>query len=170
MRVEIVHLFASPGHNFVGHYGQKPGTHPMDDRDAVECVAGRGIRGDRYFEKQPGGEGQVTFFAFEVHEDLSIRLAMEPVAPSVYRRNIVVRGVDLNALIGRRFEMQGVEFEGTEESKPCLWMDQAFGPGAKEALRGRGGLRARVLRGGTLKKGWSDLRLLGEQPMERAAS
>jgi len=64
------------------------------------------------------------------------------------RRNVLTRGVDLPALIGREFELQGVRFVGTEECRPCYWMDHAIAPGAEAWLRGRGGLRARVVSDG----------------------
>lgn len=150
---ELVHLFLSPGHNFFGHHGQPAGTFPMVAVDEVRCVAGRGIEGDRFFDFEPDYLGQVTFFAIESHEDLVRSLDCGDRPTSVYRRNVVTRGVDLNALIGVEFEIQGVRFAGTEEASPCGWMDQAFGPGAKEALRGRGGLRARVLTSGVLRPG-----------------
>jgi MOSC domain-containing protein YiiM len=63
--------------------------------------------------------------------------------------------VDLNSLINKQFEIQGVLFEGVEESKPCDWMNLAVGPGAREWLRGRGGLRARILSDGVLRLGGS---------------
>jgi MOSC domain-containing protein YiiM len=71
--------------------------------------------------------------------------------PGAARRNVVTSGVDLNSLIGRRFELQGVVFEGIWECSPCYWMDSAIGPGAEQALRGSGGLRARILTDGTLR-------------------
>jgi MOSC domain-containing protein YiiM len=55
-------------------------------------------------------------------------------------------------LIGKEFSIQEIEFRGIEESSPCYWMDQAFHPGAQAALKGRGGLRARILTTGTLTK------------------
>ncbi|HEU5246194.1 MAG TPA: hypothetical protein VFU09_03810, partial [Candidatus Udaeobacter sp.] len=61
------------------------------------------------------------------------------------------RGVDLNELIGKEFEVQGVHFYGTQESAPCYWMDRAFAPGAKDFLKGRGGLRAKILCDGELR-------------------
>ena len=64
-----------------------------------------------------------------------------------------MEGRDLNALIGQEFEIQGVRFLGTEEAKPCLWMEEAFGKGALKALVGKGGLRARILSGGVLNRG-----------------
>jgi MOSC domain-containing protein YiiM len=61
--------------------------------------------------------------------------------------------VDLNALIGREFEVQGVRFAGVEECRPCYWMNEAFGhPQAEDWLKGRGGLRARILSSGWLRK------------------
>jgi MOSC domain-containing protein YiiM len=59
--------------------------------------------------------------------------------------------VDLNELIGKQFELQGVQFEGVCECRPCHWMNTAIGPGAEDALRGFGGLRARILTGGILR-------------------
>ena len=61
-------------------------------------------------------------------------------------------GVDLNTLVGKEFEVQGVTFRGREECRPCYWMDQSFGPGAEAALRGRGGLRAEILADGILRR------------------
>jgi MOSC domain-containing protein YiiM len=69
----------------------------------------------------------------------------------VFRRNVVVEGLDLNSLIGAEFEVQGVRFLGTQEAAPCEWMDLAFCPGACDALKGRGGLRARILSDGVLR-------------------
>ena len=65
--------------------------------------------------------------------------------------------MDINALIGRRFSLGGVEFEGTGESKPCYWMNQAVGPGVEEWLRGNGGLRAKILSDGPLAVGAAGL-------------
>ena len=70
---------------------------------------------------------------------------------SVLRRNVVTRGVDLQDCIGKEFSIQKVRFFGIEECKPCYWMDQAFGPGAEDALKGRGGLRAQILTTGPLE-------------------
>lgn len=117
----------------------------------VECVAGRGLRGDRYFDHKEDYKGQLTFFSLEVFDELCDALQFEGVDPSCVRRNVFTRGVDLNTLIGKDFEVQGIRFYGTEESRPCHWMNGAVGPGAQEFLRGRGGLRARILNGGTLK-------------------
>ena len=150
MEPEILHIFIAPGHSFAGRYGMEPADQPMVEVPQVECVAGSGLRGDRYFGHKPDYKGQVTFFAFETHEAMIEHFSLPDLDPSAYRRNIITRGIDLNALIGREFELQGVRFIGTEEAKPCLWMNRAVADGAEAALRGRGGLRARILTGGTL--------------------
>ena len=149
----IVRLFVSPGHNYVGHFGREPGTHPMLERAAVECVAGHGLVGDRYFRPDPEAKGQITFFAEEVHERLCAGLPEPVPSPSVYRRNVLTRGLDLTSLIGAEFVLQGIRFFGTEESRPCDWMDRAFCPGARTRLAGNGGLRARILSDGVLRPG-----------------
>lgn len=150
--MEIRHLFISPAHNFVGHYGGPAGTAATLDVPEIECVAGSGIRGDRYFDHKQDYKGQITFFEIETHRRLCEEFAVFDKGPEVYRRNVIVAGQDLNALIGEEFEIQGVRFLGTEEAKPCFWMDQAFAPGALRALAGKGGLRAKVLAGGMLRK------------------
>ena len=72
-------------------------------------------------------------------------------SPALVRRNAITQGVDLNELIGQEFEIQGVRFRGTEECRPCYWMDRAIAPGAEQFLNGRGGLRALILSDGTLR-------------------
>ena len=149
--MEILHLFISPDHNFVGHFGGPAGTTPTVEVSEIECVAGRGIRNDRYFDHRPDYKGQITFFEIEAHRRLCEQFGVFDKGPEVYRRNVIVAGQDLNELIGKEFEIQGVRFLGTEESKPCLWMNEAFAPGAEEALLGKGGLRAKILVDGELR-------------------
>lgn len=150
MRVE--RLFISPGHNFFGHHGQPPGGHPIVEAEQIECVAGRGICGDRFFDFKAGYKGQITFFSLEVFDALRRELHLPAAEPQATRRNVFVRGANLNALIGREFSVQGVRFAGTEESRPCHWMNTGLGPGAEDWLRGRGGLRARILTDGVLRR------------------
>lgn len=149
--MKLLHVYISEEHNFVGHHGQAAGTCPVREVAQIECVAGRGIRGDRYFDHQEDYKGQITFFTNEAYEELCRRLNIRDKPSSVFRRNVITQGVDLNTLIGQEFEVQGVRFFGTEESRPCHWMDYAFGEGAREALKGNGGLRAKILSNGTLR-------------------
>lgn len=147
----IRQLFISPGHNFFGHHGLAPGGYPLEEVQQLECVAGRGVRGDRFFDYQQDYKGQITFFASEVFWEVCKRLGVKNKTPGAARRNVVTSGIDLNTLIGRKFKLQDIEFEGVCECKPCYWMDSAIGPGAEEALRGRGGLRAKILNDGKLR-------------------
>lgn len=146
--MEIAHLYISPAHNYFGHHGRPPDQHPAIEVPRIQCVAGHGIMGDRYFDYKNQYKGQVTFFSFEVFRELCDALNLSGVPPSAARRNVITREVDLNDLIGTKFEVQGVQFEGTEECRPCYWMDQAFVSGAHRFLEGRGGLRARILSDG----------------------
>jgi MOSC domain-containing protein YiiM len=150
VEMSILHLYISPGHNFFGHHGQEPGTNPNSEVLQLECVAGRGIRGDRFFDYQDDYKGQITFFAMEVFRDVCNKLGVQGMQPLAVRRNVITEGVDLNELVGRRFRLQGIEFEGICECKPCYWMDRAIAPGAEELLKGRGGLRAKILSSGVL--------------------
>jgi MOSC domain-containing protein YiiM len=149
----IHHLFLSPGHNFVGHHQAPPGEHPVIAAEQVECVAGRGIRGDRYFDHKENYKGQITFFSWEVFDALRRELNLPEARPEATRRNVFVSGVDLNRWVGAEFEIQGVRFVGVEECRPCYWMNHALGDERAEGwLRGRGGLRARILSSGRLRR------------------
>jgi MOSC domain-containing protein YiiM len=149
---KVCRLYISAGHNFFGHHGKQPGQNPMLEVQEMECVAGRGVRGDRFFDHQENYKGQITFFASEVYEALCDELGKREKSLAVFRRNAITTGVDLNELIGEEFEIQGIHFRGTEECRPCYWMDQAFAPGAFDFLKGHGGLRAEILSGGILRK------------------
>lgn len=149
--MNITALYISPGHNYFGRHGQAPGEHPVVAVPAVECVAGRGLVGDRFLDYKDDYAGQITFFAAEVYDEIRRALNQPDRLAAVFRRNVLTRGADLNALIGQEFEVQGVRFAGVRECSPCYWMDQAFAPGAEAWLKGRGGLRARILSSGRLK-------------------
>lgn len=152
LRVRVHGLYISPGHNWFGHYGVPPGEHPLVEVEEIECVAGRGISGDRFFDYKDDYKGQITFFSREVLAALRRELNLPNAEASATRRNAIVSGIDLNSLIGTEFEMQGLRFFGTEECRPCSWMDAALGAGAEAWLRGRGGLRARILTSGILRR------------------
>lgn len=124
--------------------------------NTINCVAGRGIEGDRFFDFKEDYKGQITFFAWEDFEAIKAAFDLPTLSAGAFRRNVLVCGQNLAELESRRFVMQGVEFEGTGEAKPCYWMNQAVAPGAEEWLRGRGGMRARIIRGGMLRTGPAD--------------
>lgn len=152
---ELVEIWVSSGNDFRGHHGGERGGHGNHQVKEVECVAGMGLRGDRYFGYRPDFKGQVTFFDAAAVQAVREHFARPDLSGGEFRRNLIVSGVDLAAWIGQRFRFQGVEFEGSEECKPCYWMDQAVAPGAEEFLKShcRGGLRARILTDGVLRVG-----------------
>ena len=158
MRIE--QIFTSPGHNFVGHHGQPPSDSPLIETREIECLAGHGIRGDRYFDFREDYKGQITFFSREVFELMANHFGLTTKSPGVLRRNVIVSGIDLMSLIGVDFELQGVQFCGTTHCAPCYWMNSAFAPGAEKFLAGRGGLRARILTDGRLRVGEAQLEIL----------
>ena len=149
--VKIHHLYISKAHVYYGHHGKPPGEEPMIEVPEVDCVAGRGISGDRFFDYKDDYQGQITFFSREVYARLCEKFSVTDKTPDVFRRNVIVSGVDLNELIGQEFEVQGVGFSGACEASPCYWMDQVLGEGAEEAMKGCGGLRARILSDGVLR-------------------
>jgi MOSC domain-containing protein YiiM len=150
--IEIAHLFISPGHNFFGRHGKPAGAHRIIPVEQIECVAGEGIEGDRFFGFKQNYKGQITFFDMPVFEALQRELNLPDAHPAQTRRNVFTRNLDLNSLVGVEFEIQGIRFLGTEECRPCYWMNSALGPGAEEWLKGRGGLRAAILSSGTLRR------------------
>jgi MOSC domain-containing protein YiiM len=147
----IQHLYVSPGHNFFGHHGRPPSEHPIHEVEEIRCLTGRGVEGDRFLDYKDNYKGQITLFEEEVFHALCRELGIYDRSPAALRRNVVTKGVELNSLIGQDFELQGVRLSGAEECRPCYWMNQSFGPGAEEALKGRGGLRARILCDGVLR-------------------
>ncbi len=152
-RIAVHRLFISPGHNFFGHHGQPAGQSPILEVEQIECVAGRGIRGDRFFDYKENYRGQITFFSMDVFAALQRELNLPNAQPAATRRNAFVSGVDLNTLIGAEFEIQGVRFAGVSECAPCYWMNFALGPSSEEWLKNRGGLRGRILTDGVLRRG-----------------
>ncbi len=128
--------------------------HGISDVSEAECVAGRGLRGDRYFNKRPNAKGQVTFFDMRIVEEARAHFSLSKLPASVFRRNLIVSGVELKDWMGKRFIFQGIEFEGAQECSPCEWMDRVIAPGGQEFLKGkfRGGLRAKVLSSGILRR------------------
>ncbi len=147
----VRHIYISASHNYFGHHGQPAGEAVVESVAEAVLVAGMGIEGDRFYGHKENYKGQITFFAREVYERLCTEFKVTDREPSVFRRNVITEGMDLNSLIGREFTVQGIRFAGVCECTPCYWMEQAFHPGAEASLQGHGGLRARILTSGTLR-------------------
>ena len=119
--------------------------------DQVEIRADHGLAGDHY--ANPGGKRQVTLIQAEHLVAVASILGIDVVDPGAVRRNIVVRGINLLALKDKRFSVGDAELEFTGLCHPCSRMETTLGLGGYNALRGHGGITARVLRGGAVMVG-----------------
>ena len=90
---------------------------------------------------------------FEHLRDIGAWLGTDAPPPEALRRNLVTRGINLLALKERRFRVGAALLEATGECHPCSRMEETLGPGGYNAVRGHGGLTARVLEGGTVRLG-----------------
>jgi MOSC domain len=129
-------------------------TAPVTTLDAAVAIAGQGLEGDRY------AQGAGTFASGRpgsaltlVDADVLDTLAQQRGGPVDHRRNVVVRGTDLNALVGRDFRLGEVRCRGRRLCEPCAHLDRLNGGGVLRPLVHRGGLRADIVEGGTVRVG-----------------
>jgi MOSC domain-containing protein YiiM len=130
---------------------------PIEVVDGATAIAGIGLEGDRRAtpgrRPTPTGKRHVTLLQGEHLATVGALLGREPVDPVLLRRNLVVTGCNLRAFTGRRFRVGDVVLEGTGECHPCSRMEEALGPGGYQAMRGHGGLNARIVSGGHVRVG-----------------
>lgn len=134
---------------------------PVQAVDQALAEPGQGLRGDR-FSSTRNGARQVTLVARESLCAIAAYLSLEEVPPDRLRRNLVTSGINLAALKHRRFRIGGALLEYSGECHPCSRMEEELGPGGYNALRGHGGITARVIEGGPLRLGDPVTRLLDE--------
>ena len=129
---------------------------PMDSVEAIRAVPGMGLEGDRYFAKigtysaKPGSGREVTLIEVESLEALARDAGIE-LSASASRRNIATRGVPLTHLVGQRLYVGDVLLEGVRLCEPCTHLERLTQKGVLPALIHRGGLRASILKGGTIR-------------------
>ena len=122
----------------------------------ARLIAGVGIEGDRYalgtgHFSEEGRWGQaLTLIEAEAIEHLAVEHGVEMDVVDA-RRNVVTRGIDLNALMGRRFRIGGLLCQGSRLAEPCAWLQKMTPPGMLRGLVHRGGLRADILESGTIR-------------------
>ena len=151
-QINIHHIFTSPEHNYFTREKFDVGSAPTVEHNSIELFGGRGLNGDRFeFSKYP-----ITLFSREVAEEVCSELDLE-LDIKLFRRNIIVSGVHLNSLIGKRFKIGNIEFEGLAHCAPCTWMNAVMKKGAYSSMSGRGGLRVKVINGGVLSCGEAEL-------------
>ena len=121
--------------------------------DRVEAHAGKGLVGNRYYKERGIKPGQaLTLIAAEALEGLAAEHGIA-LSAAESRRNVLTRGIDLNALVGRRFRVGDVECEGVELCEPCKDLERATQPGVIKGLLHRGGLNADILTDGVISVG-----------------
>ncbi len=116
----------------------------------AEAREGTGLEGEHH-ARSGRSKRQVTLIQAEHLEVVGALLGREPIPPGVVRRNLVVRGINLQGLRDRRFRIGEVLLEGTGPCPPCSRMQENLGEGGYHAMRGHGGITARVLEGGVLR-------------------
>jgi MOSC domain-containing protein YiiM len=134
---------------------------PMLEVNEVNAISGKGLQGDRY--ASGSGKRGITLIQAEHLPVIAALSGHEKIAPATLRRNIVVSGIPLIALIGKKFRIGDALFEGTDACDPCERMEAALGPGAYNAMVGHGGLCARILQGGKISIGDSLVAIDEEQ-------
>ena len=135
---------------WIGVRPQRRGV--IDVRDQVEAIADIGLAGDHY-RSRSSGKRQVTLIQSEHLAVVGALLGEEALDPARLRRNIVVSGINLLALKGCRFRIGDALFEASGLAHPCSRMEEELGPGGYNAMRGHGGLTARVIDGGVIRVG-----------------
>ncbi|MGI5365411.1 molybdenum cofactor biosysynthesis protein [Streptomyces iakyrus] len=155
--VEVLQLLVSPTHRMSGRPSDGVSHGPSDERvTRVEVRSGRGLVGDRYYARPAHRNAAVTIMAAEnLPADADLRHT---------RRNILLRGVDIDAYVGATISLDcgtgPVVFAVKRPARPCAWMDVTIGPGAQRALRGRGGVRCSPLSDGVLTLGPATFRVV----------
>ncbi|MFE2267416.1 molybdenum cofactor biosysynthesis protein [Streptomyces griseosporeus] len=161
--VQVVQLLVSPAHLLAGRPSDGLPSVPDERVSRVAVRRGLGLVGDRYFGRPAHRDASVTLMTVE-------RLPLD-IAASVdlrhTRRNVLLRGVDVDALVGATVSLDcgegPVEFAVNRPARPCAWMDVTVGPGAQRALRGGGGVRCTPLTDGVLVVGPAEFRVVAER-------
>lgn len=156
-KIEIHKIYSSSEHNYFTREKFDIGKSADIEHEFIELTEGKGISGDRFeFSTYP-----ITFMSLEVIEEVCKTLEIEQKL-ELFRRNVIISGVHLNSLIGEEFSIGEVSFRGLAHCAPCPWMNAVMKRGVYSAMRGRGGLRVEVVRGGSLS--------LGEHSLQTSAT
>jgi len=135
--------------DWIGIRPEKRG--PVNVVDSVDATERGGVIGDHY--SGLNGKRHVTLIQAEHLPAIASYVGRDAVSPAELRRNIVVSGLNLLTLKDQQFQIGDVILEHTGECHPCTKMEVALGPGGYNAVRGHGGITARVVRGGVMRTG-----------------
>jgi MOSC domain-containing protein YiiM len=125
---------------------------PLQSLETVEALTDKSLAGDHYNGK-PGSKRQITLIQAEHIVAVASMLHRPELDPGLLRRNLVVQGINLLALKDQQFWVGNVLLQTTGLCHPCSRMETNLGPGGYNAMRGHGGLTARILQGGQLRLG-----------------
>lgn len=126
---------------------------PMVEVTRVRAIAGLGLEGDRRCQGREGSARQVTLISSEFIEQIRHYLGRDALSPALLRRNLVVSGINLNALRHQEFVIGEVRLRATALCHPCRRMEEALGRGGVAAMLGHGGLCAQILTDGEIACG-----------------
>jgi len=139
----VVKIFVAPA-----------GGAAMQPVEEIHAVAGQGIEGDRYADRHgywtEVDECQVTLIEAECLEEIRDKTGVS-VEDGEHRRNIVTRGIQLDSLLGKRFQVGTAVLEYDRPRPPCGYIEKLTEPGMTRALVGRGGICARVVGSGVIR-------------------
>ncbi len=149
--------------------GLRPARHaPIRAVSSVIADPEHGLVGDHYAGR-PGGARQVSLIAREHLAAIAACLGRDELAPELLRRNLLLSGINPFALKDRRFRIGDALLETTGECHPCSRMEQILGPGGYNAVRGNGGILARIIEGGAICVGAAVVRILPAEHSNRQA-
>ncbi len=135
---------------------------PMNVVESAVAIEALGLEGDRRCNATPGSARQVTIINQEHIEVVAKLLKIETIDPSLLRRNLVISGINIQALRHQYFQIGEVIFEATAQCHPCRRMEENLGVGGAAAVLGHGGLCAKIIEGGEITVGDEVIPLLKE--------
>lgn len=121
--------------------------------DAAELLEGAGVSGDYFAGRSTQGRRQVTLLQAEHLPVIAALCQRTEIDPAQLRRNLVIRGINLLTLKSRQFRLGNAILEGSGSCHPCSRMEENLGSGGYNAVRGHGGITARVIKGGIVRLG-----------------
>lgn len=136
---------------------------PLAVLDEVEAVVDYGLVGDRRAMKKNNSQRQVTLIQAEHLPVIAMLLQREAIDPELLRRNIVVSSINLLALREKRFQIGDAVLEGSGHCHPCSRMEVVLGAGGYNAMRGHGGITAKIIASGKIHPG-DPVKLLISEP------
>ncbi|QIP12677.1 MOSC domain-containing protein [Spirosoma aureum] len=147
---DLFNIFPRPGR--VEWIGIRPERrNPVVVVQSVDVSEKKGLLGDHYSGQS--GNRHVTLIQAEHLPVVAALTGRDELDPGIVRRNLVVSGINLLALKDQQIEIGEVVLQVTGQCHPCSKMETALGPGGYNAMRGHGGMTAKVIRGGTIRVG-----------------